>query len=100
MNRSTATLTSASVDSKCSFSQVADSEDTSCLPVTFPAEDAILIRSGSVPSISGMSTVAYKSRILEGDPCAWFLTSASCPCDHETHGWVKFFNNNSEMVSR
>ena len=63
-------LMSAKFDSKCSFNQVADSDETSLFPVTLPAEEASLIRNGSTPSISGISTVAYKSRMLEGAPCA------------------------------
>ena len=76
---------SARLDWKCSFSQVADSDEISFLPVTLPADDAIRMRNGSTPSISGMSTVAYKSRMLAGDPCAWLRTRADLPRAQDFH---------------
>src|SRR5688572_2938640 len=100
MNLSTAVFISDRLDSKCSFSQVADSDDTNVLPVTFPAEDAILMRKGSTPSISGMSTVAYRSRMLAGDPWAWFRTTALFAWAQAFHCFVKFSNIISEIVSR
>jgi len=49
-------FTSANEERKCSFSQVADSEETNFLPVTFAAEVANLKRRISLPSVSGIST--------------------------------------------
>ena len=54
---------------KCSFNQVADSEETSGLPVTLAADEANLNRRISVPSVSGISTTLYKSNVFAGEPC-------------------------------
>src|SRR5215211_5498872 len=49
-------FTCAQEERKCSASQVADSDDTSGLPVTLAADVANLKRRISVPPVSGMYT--------------------------------------------
>ena len=66
---SNAFLISLSVETKCSFSQVALSAEANGLPNTCAVDAANLILKISVPSVSGISTTPYKSSVLAGEPC-------------------------------
>src|SRR5690606_11710986 len=83
---------------KCSVSQVNVSDDTSFFPVMWAAEAANFKKMGSGSTLrmsalsrrrpgtgkklepnvstSGISTAAYKSIRLPGEPCAWFFVTA------------------------